>query len=352
MSDYSDAENSAHSESENDNNDDNIINKLYTNKYERRYHALTSKYCKLSNSEISQSLLTLLSDIANAKNCAKMDNLRQDIINTMTTIQNTCDFEGCGLIFNSSKAKANHIILKHGSAHVRAIEKLKFEVDYNDMRTGKKSTGDPELNKKVKTLPKKGHRTRAPNKHNTLCFFVTIKPAKCDVDTLIKIIDFIKSTDYAPELLFYVFEQRADNLDNMGDGAHIHAIVKKSYSVSVTKKYLYQATRKVNKFFDCINSLNCIDVVDVRCSEHLNNVINYMKGIKKPEKMPVCNINVQWRAKFNIQPFYNLDEKHVVIPEQVNETKFENSVCLIETCGNLKFCVVVVDGVKHRFPIV
>lgn len=281
-----------------------------------------------------------------------------DINSCIITLQLTC--KNCGFIAKSERILINHkrscIYIKEERV-IKIKNKLLDRAYEKDLIDGKIPIDNEQDSERIQSLKNKNKNQQRYTdgkgyKNHIICFFITIKPAHCGVDTLIKIIDFINSTDYAPELLFYAFEQRSDNVENMGDGAHIHAIVKKSYSASVTKQYLYQATRKVNKFFDCVNSLNCIDVVDIRCSEHLNNVINYMKGIKTPEKMPVCNLNVQWRAKFNIRPFYNLDEKHVVIPEQVNETKFENSVCLIETCGNSKFCVVVVDGVKHRLPIV
>lgn len=351
----SDVENSELSENNVDDVDIQPKNKpeiKFSNKFEKRYHDLTCKTCKLSDSERSDALIILLDDMTNSKNGHNMDSLRDNIHKSLKTIQNTCKVPSCGLVFNSGKALSNHMILKHNSACNRAIEKLKFDVEYNEMKSGKKSTGDVELNKRVQKLPKKGINKRGPYDNYILCFFVTIKPAQCDVNTLIKIIDFIKSTDYAPELLCYVFEQRADDIKNMGNGSHIHAIVKKTYSACVTKKYLYQAARKINKFFNCIDSLGCIDVVDIRCNEHLNNVINYMKGNKKPEKIPVCAINTAWRNKYKLDHFYNLDEKHVVIPEQVEETTFENSSCLIETCGNSKFCVVVVEGIKYRLPIV
>jgi len=323
---------------------------------EKEYDEITEPNSKLSIHEKITHLNSLTSKILMSKFSSSFLEFVQTINNKISMLYATC--EVCGIEFKSARAKENHIITKHNSARDKAIEKLKYEVELHEMKTGKKSTGDINLDEKVHIMKdEKVHevkickKTRGKNKICTLCYFVTINPTQCDLNILTDIVDNITDANYTPDILAYVYEQRSDKKENMGVGGHIHMLVKNTCKASLITRSIYRAICKLDRTHDYINSINCINVVEVKSDTQLKKFINYMKGKKSPDKMPVCAINTEWRKLNCVEQFYNLDTEHKIILEQLGDINFTKSECIIETCDNINTVVIVINGITHRLPV-
>lgn len=310
---------------------------------------------KLSYRQMAIQLIGLQNDLSiGAYSGVAFDTLSQQISDHINSFLTKCDI--CGVQCKNSSSLGNHLISKHNNVPHRVIDKLKYDVEIDEYKSGKKLTGDKELDDKIKKLYEKktnGKNKRGKYLDKTICYFVTIKPKNCTVDSLKKIIEFIKTNSVAnsPKLLYYVFEQRGETEKNMGTGGHIHCLVSNTCKPSLVKRCIFRASSKINKTEKCVGDESCIHVVSVESSSHLNNAINYMNGEKKPEKKQKCEINKIWRKSNNLMDFYNLDLDNTIIPKAVNNVTFEKSECCIERSGDEKFCNVVVDGVKYRVKL-
>ena len=244
-------------------------------------------------------------------------------------------------------------IQQQTTENTKTLTTLKKKIVIDNSKKEEIKTKDKIFNKDVTDLSKRkklrGYTT------GIICHHITIKPTQCDIKTLEKIKECIEKTKNTPNILFYVYEQRGQTKETKGEGAHLHALIAhvSTENGQGVRTLITRAVQKINKTFKCINNKECIKDVKIINDSQLKQVIRYLKGFKRPNKLPACEINKEWRKENAYEDWYNLDTEYKIIPEEEEdeEIKYEKSNCIVSTCGERKTVIVVIDSVKHIFEV-
>lgn len=157
----------------------------------------------------------------------------------------------------------------------------------------------------LKQIKEEAYRSASSNvRPKTDTFFVTINPdPSTSLETLTttvgKYVDmkFVESAEY-------VFEQRGSTVEDAGKGAHVHMLVKTKTNVADFKK------RTHAKFSKLVGHEKHVDIRPV-LPQHVDDKREYMRGYKTGEgKSEKVLIDVIWREKYNLQPYYTRHNAH------------------------------------------
>jgi hypothetical protein len=149
-----------------------------------------------------------------------------------------------------------------------------------------------------------GYKKNIDNKFGNI-LFITINP-RPDITleefrkSLIKFISKVWIEDY-----IYVMEQRGVTEEESGKGFHAHALIWKPDG-----KKSHEVIRETKNTFKNICSIDNPQILNIQnCKEEdINKRKNYMIGLKDlkydPTKQEKQNIDVGWRIRNNIEPYY------------------------------------------------
>ena len=135
-------------------------------------------------------------------------------------------------------------------------------------------------------------------------YFITINP-KPDIDfnEFKSNIEDISTFTWV-EKCYWVFEQRGNNNDTIGNGFHAHILIEKHNCEFGKMKS--QITNKFKKFVGIVSD-NTINIQKKK-REWLNDKLEYIMGKKydegKPEKQ---EIDLIWRKNNNLENYYTFD---------------------------------------------
>lgn len=219
------------------------------------------------------------------------------------------------------------------------IKKLIPEYDDNDelkdivnnfKDINKKNDGD----NKIKRGPYK-------EKQKKEYFFITLCPFNNNIKDLINIMNRLLKRNHYFDFCSYVFEQRGDNNNNLGEGGHIHILCNKHIEKA---NMLKQLLSSIHKFCN----KESIDVKIVpECDR--NKVELYMQGHKTPDKMDKVRMDIIWRNNNNVKDnICCVDDKTILKPLIFKEV---DSECKIFFIGDYKYIQVVIDGEKKLLKI-
>lgn len=101
----------------------------------------------------------------------------------------------------------------------------------------------------------------------------------------------------------YAFEQRGETSATMGNGLHIHAIVKAKTSKAPSQaiKEFYSTFKS---YMESSRFVNCKKVLPGT----LTDVRAYIEGDKEDEKLPKVAIDRQMRTKYNLKQVFKLGD--------------------------------------------
>lgn len=221
---------------------------------------------------------------------------------------------------NIKKEQIKKGIYKHDTGNIYIQEHLK------------------DLANRAKILNNKSKRGKY-NVDKVKYLFVTLNPDDCTLVQLKNIINVIK---YKYCIYSYVFEQRGDNIEHIGDGKHIHMILKKESTVSDMLRRLFSSLKKTNLFDD-------IQKIDIQKISDKDGVEHYMQGKKNPIKLPCYDITVMWRIRNKLKHIYVLREE---ISQYVAPLVIINDITATHiTVGSDEYIVIVKDGNKKCIKI-
>ncbi len=148
-------------------------------------------------------------------------------------------------------------------------------------------------------------REKTADAHNNRYFFITINPPPTiELSVLMK-----KVEKYCDRVICvqsqWVFEQRAVSADLAGTGLHCHMLVERNLNYKPCKFKDY--TRNAFKCLFTHNNHLSNSLLNIRpCSkDFLKDKMEYLMGEKTGEgKKEKQDIDIIWREKNNIKPFY------------------------------------------------
>lgn len=133
--------------------------------------------------------------------------------------------------------------------------------------------------------------------------FITVRPdskknisVKWLYDKTMKLLKSKYVSDY-----LLVFEQSGKNISNVGDGLHIHFILKSKY-----RKYCELKKHLRTTYFDVSDKLDyAINIKNCKQSNDVSNRIKYMTGQKEgEEKQKKQEFDKIFRERWNIEDYY------------------------------------------------
>lgn len=130
--------------------------------------------------------------------------------------------------------------------------------------------------------------------------FVTVNPAPdTDLNVMETVVDSWVKQKYI-ESVEYVYEQRGDSEETMGQGMHIHAIVKTNTKPSDFKKRVSQ------KFRNLVGSEKHVYITPIKNEKWLNDKKAYIRGDKNGDgKKEKTSIDRIWRENNYLKEIYN-----------------------------------------------
>lgn len=135
----------------------------------------------------------------------------------------------------------------------------------------------------------------------SLIYWCTVNPKpEVDITAFVSQIHRVMNRSLVEQCV-YTFEQRGENINELGKGVHMHAIIwpGKSYSTSFCKHF----RDAVSNLVGCPNKH--IWIVKAK-GNWVNEKMNYLKGIKwDREKDKKCAFDKEWRSAIGIQPWYS-----------------------------------------------
>lgn len=231
-------------------------------------------------------------------------------------------------IIDASKTELIRTCIRQGNE-----EKIKKLVpDYDDNEELKNIVSDfKEINKKSNVV-KRGPYNKVGKVEY---FFITLCPFNNSIQDLINIMDRLMKRNHYFNICSYVFEQRGDKVDNMGDGGHIHILCNKLIEKSTMIKQIFKSIHKFcNK--------ESIDIKIVPESDR-NKVELYMQGHKTPDKMAKVRIDILWRNNNNVDNIFCIDGKTILRPLEFKHEKGEHEIFYI---GDKKYIQFIFNGEK------
>lgn len=133
--------------------------------------------------------------------------------------------------------------------------------------------------------------------------FITVRPDPKKNITLKWLYDktfkYLKSKCVSDYLL--VFEQASECVSNMGQGLHVHFLIKSKY-----RKYCELRKHLRSTYFDCSDKLDfAINIKNCKTIHDVEKRKKYMLGAKDgQEKQQKVEIDKLWRQRWNIEDFY------------------------------------------------
>lgn len=156
-----------------------------------------------------------------------------------------------------------------------------------------------------------GYKKNIDNKFGNI-LFITINP-RPDIQleefkkSMKKFISKVWVEDY-----IYVLEQRGTTEEDSGRGFHSHILLWKP-----DNKKSHEVIRETKNTFKNICSIDNPQILNIQnCKlEDVNKRKNYMIGLKglthDPTKQDKQNIDIGWRQRNNIQPYYSKTETEI-----------------------------------------
>lgn len=243
---------------------------------------------------------------------------------------------------NKSLKNTNSIILQSKNELIRTCikrgneDKIKKLIpDYDDNYELKYIVNIfKDINKNKNNFANKIKRGPYKQKQIIEYFFITLCPFNNNIKDLINIMDILLKRNNYFGFCSYVFEQRGDNIDNIGEGGHIHILCNKNIKKSV---FIYQLFKSIHKF--CNNESIDIKIIP-ECDR--NTVELYMQGHKTPSKMDKVRLDIIWRNNNNIKDnIFCIDNKTILKPLIFKQEKTE---CELFFIGDYKYIQVVING--------
>lgn len=185
--------------------------------------------------------------------------------------------------------------------------KLILHQEYN-LETLEGPPGDPDIFRQffnIEKLNRKRLQQKTADAHNNRYFFITINPPPTiNLEVLMK-----KVEKYDQRVICvqnqWVFEQRGTDISSAGTGVHCHMLVERNlnYKPCKFKDYTRNAFKCLFKKNDHLN--NSLLNIKACCNDFCKDKIEYMTGAKTGEgKQEKQDIDIYWREKKNIKPFY------------------------------------------------
>jgi hypothetical protein len=169
---------------------------------------------------------------------------------------------------------------------------------------------------------------------------VTISPKQCEIEDLKKIVKELRKKEWFI-LLSYTFEQRSDDLENMGYGKHIHMIIINNKPPSQVIESIHC---KINKYCE----KEKIDIRLLQDDKEKERTEKYMQGLKLGDKYEKSKIDIEWRKKNNLDNIYIVrgETKKIMVDVEKVEKLYEEEII----DGEL-YALINKNGVIHRFKI-
>lgn len=145
----------------------------------------------------------------------------------------------------------------------------------------------------------------AENKKDSNFVWITISPRPDVIFTKFQeIVSRIVKKKWMTNYI-YVYEQRGEDLENIGVKPHLHMLLQRN------GKKFSEVKREILSVIDKIVDLGVYSAYDVRLvkenDENVMRIMNYILGAKKDEaKHGKQTIDDLWRKRDNILPYYSL----------------------------------------------
>lgn len=158
-----------------------------------------------------------------------------------------------------------------------------------------------ELRKLHKLKVKADNITDIKQGNNSHAFFtVNFKPDCQDFENIHEVMnDFTTKCKFVKDDFMYAIEQRSEELESAGSGAHVHILFKKGDNAPSKIERAFK-----QKFFDkYVGNPAHLDYRYIT-SDKVEEKMSYILGIKKKEKMCKVLIDRQHRLHKNVKDFY------------------------------------------------
>lgn len=148
--------------------------------------------------------------------------------------------------------------------------------------------------------------------NNSFWLLLTLRPKDETLERLTELTNKVVAKKWLQDKCFWVFEQKGETVETMGDGMHVHILTKLEGMVhgkrKKTKKQCLDEVIATCKAFNFNIEDNCIDA-KVGPKRDLPKVVNYLTGEKSSDKKHKAQeIDVLWREKNGITSLYGIQD--------------------------------------------
>lgn len=156
--------------------------------------------------------------------------------------------------------------------------------------------------KKLHTLKKKADNiTDIKQGNNSHCFFtINFKPDCQDFENIEEVMtDFTTKCKFVKDDFAYAIEQRSEEIDSAGQGAHVHILFKKGDNAPSKIERAFKS-----KFFDkYVGNPAHLDYRYITLDK-INEKLQYICGVKKKDKMPKVFVDREHRVNVKVKDIY------------------------------------------------
>lgn len=158
-----------------------------------------------------------------------------------------------------------------------------------------------ELRNLHKLKVKADNITDVKQGNNSHCFFtVNFKPDSQDFENIEEVMnDFTSKSKFVKDDFIYSIEQRSEELESAGSGAHVHILFKKGDNAPSKIQRAFKT-----KFFDkYVGNPAHLDYRYIT-SDKVEEKVKYILGVKQKEKLPKVFVDREHRVKVGVKDFY------------------------------------------------